>query len=359
MNAMLGLKQRTRLGFARAPTRALAPTRKIGVLLCNLGTPDGTDYGSVRRYLKEFLSDRRVIEWPRPLRWLLLHALVLPLRPRAKGKDYARIWNTQRDESPLKTITRAQADKLQSAFEEGLLGDGADEVIVEWGMRYGNPSLKSALDQLLARGCERVLLVPLYPQYSAASTATASDKLFDALRTYRQQPSIRVAGAYFDEPAYIEEVARSVVTGLSQLDFDPEVILASFHGMPAKTRDLGDPYYEQCLRTTALLRKRLGLSEAQFMASFQSRFGAAPWLQPYTAELVRKLAQRGVKRLVVVTPGFSADCLETIDEIGREVADVFLEAGGESFARIACLNDEDGGMRVIESVVMRELQGWL
>lgn len=359
MNASVNLSTRARVAFSRGPSRTRAPARKIGVILCNLGTPDGTGYWPMRRYLREFLSDRRVIEMPTLLWFFLLHVLILPFRPRAKGKDYALIWNRSRDESPLKTITRAQAEKLQSAITDDVLGHRSAEVMVEWGMRYGNPSLKSALERLLAKGCERVLLVPLYPQYSAASTATASDKLMEAFSSLRNQPTLRVAAPYFDDPDYIEELARSIIDGLAKLDFAPDVILASFHGMPARTRDLGDPYFDHCHRTAELVRQRLGLEKDQFMVSFQSRFGAAKWLTPYTDETVKALAAQGVKRLVVVTPGFSADCLETIDEIGRENAHYFLEAGGESFARIACLNDSDGGMRVIESIVMRELQGWV
>jgi protoporphyrin/coproporphyrin ferrochelatase len=334
-------------------------SHKIGILLSNLGTPDATDFWSIRRYLSEFLSDRRVIEIPRPLWFPILHGLILTTRPARKGKDYERIWNRERDESPLKTITRAQAEKLQVSIAAGLLGTSSAEVMVEWGMRYGNPSLKSAIDRLAQRGCDRLLLVPLYPQYSAASSATACDKVFKALASMRRQPVLRVAAPYYDDPPYIEEVARSVTASLAELDFEPEVILASFHGMPAATRIKGDPYYEQCLRTAELVRLQLGLSPEKFLVTFQSRFGSAEWLKPYTDETVKRLAASGVKRLAVLTPGFSADCLETIEEIGQENADYFHEAGGEKFARIACLNDSEGGMRVIEAIVRRELQGWI
>jgi protoporphyrin/coproporphyrin ferrochelatase len=334
-------------------------SHKIGILLSNLGTPDATDFWSIRRYLSEFLSDRRVIEIPRPLWFPILHGLILTTRPARKGKDYERIWNRERDESPLKTITRAQAEKLQMSIAAGLLGTSSAEVMVEWGMRYGNPSLKSAIDRLAQRGCDRLLLVPLYPQYSAASSATACDKVFKALASMRRQPVLRVAAPYYDDPPYIEEVARSVTASLAELDFEPEVILVSFHGMPAATRIKGDPYYEQCLRTAELVRLQLGLSPEKFLVTFQSRFGSAEWLKPYTDETVKRLAASGVKRLAVLTPGFSADCLETIEEIGQENADYFHEAGGEKFARIACLNDSEGGMRVIEAIVRRELQGWI
>jgi protoporphyrin/coproporphyrin ferrochelatase len=333
-------------------------SHKIGILLSNLGTPDATDFRSMRRYLSEFLSDRRVIETPRLLWFFILNGLILTFRPARKGKDYEKIWNQERDESPLKTITRAQAEKLQASIAAGLYGTSSAEVIVDWGMRYGNPSLESAIGRLTQEGCDRLLLVPLYPQYSAATCATACDKVFEVLASMRRQPVLRVAAPYYDDPPYIEEVARSMTRGLSGLDFDPEVILASFHGMPAATRSKGDPYYEQCQRTGELIRQQLGLSREKLIVTFQSRFGSAEWLKPYTDETVKALAASGVKRLAVLTPGFSADCLETIEEIGEENAGYFQEAGGERFARIACLNDSAGGMRVIEAVVRRELQGW-
>jgi ferrochelatase len=332
---------------------------KIGVLLNNLGTPDATDFWSMRRYLSEFLWDPRVIEIPRPLWFLILNGLILTTRPARKGKDYERIWNQERDESPLKTITRAQAEKLQASLGAGLLGTSPADVLVEWGMRYGNPSLKSAIDRLTQQGCDRLLLVPLYPQYSAATYASASDKVFEALASMRRQPALRVAAPYYDDPQYIEEITHSITRSLGELDFEPEMIVASFHGMPAATVIKGDPYYDQCQRTGELIRQQLGLSSDHFMVTFQSRFGSAEWLKPYTDETVKALAAGGVRRLAVLTPGFSADCLETIEEIGQENADYFHEAGGAKFARIACLNDSESGMRVIEAIVRRELQGWV
>jgi len=336
-----------------------AAPRKIGVLLCNLGTPDATNYWSVRRYLSEFLSDRRVIEIPRLPWFFILNGLVLTTRPGRKGQDYASIWNHELNESPLKTTTRRQAQKLQASIDRGLLSSGSVEVVVEWGMRYGNPSLERAVARLTAQGCDRLLLVPLYPQYSAATSATACDKVFQALTTMRRQPTLRVAEPYYAAPDYIEQVARSVEDRLAALDFEPEVILASFHGVPAAAAANGDPYCEQCLKTGEALRRRLGLSPERFMVTFQSRFGTAEWVKPYTASTVKALAAAGVKRIAVVAPGFSADCLETIEEIGVENAGYFLESGGEAFARIDCLNDSDGGMRVIEAVVRKELQGWI
>jgi ferrochelatase len=353
------LGKQASLAFTRtANVRCVAPG-KIGVLLSNLGTPDGTDYWSMRRYLAEFLSDRRVIEAPRLLWFFILNGLILTTRPGRKGKDYAMIWNHDRDESPLKTISRSQAEKLQRSIRNGVLGETRADVVVEWGMRYGNPSLKAAVERLTARECDRILFVPLYPQYSAATSATACDKIFGILASMRKQPALRVAAPYYDDGAYIDEIARSLADRLESVDFEPEVILASFHGMPLDTLIKGDPYYAQCHRTADLVRLRLGLPRNRLIVTFQSRFGRAEWLKPYTDETIKTLAARGIKRIAVVTPGFSADSLETIEEIGSENAEYFFAAGGESFARIDCLNDSDSGMRVIEAIVRRELSGWI
>ena len=333
--------------------------RKIGVLITNLGTPDATDYWSMRRYLAEFLSDRRVIEAPRLLWWAILNGIILTIRPSRKGKDYDTIWNRELDESPLKTTTRSQAEKLQAAVLQGALGPGGTGIVVDWGMRYGNPSVASALDRLTRQGCDRVLLVPLYPQYAAATTATACDKTFEALMTMRWQPTLRVAPPYADDSDYIDAVAQSIRDGLAALDFEPEVVIASFHGVPKDYLLKGDPYHCQCVKTGRLLREALDMTPDRFMLTFQSRFGRAEWLRPYTDETIKTLAAQGVKRLAVVTPGFSADCLETIEEIGAENAEYFHHGGGERFARIPCLNDSPGGMRVIEAIVRRELMGWL
>jgi protoporphyrin/coproporphyrin ferrochelatase len=327
---------------------------RIGVLLVNLGTPDATDYWSMRRYLKEFLSDRRVIEENRIKWWLILNLIVLTVRPRRKGRDYDKIWNRERDESPLKTITRAQAQKLAAALEPA-----HPEITVDWAMRYGNPSIPSVLANLQAQGCERILLVPLYPQYSAATTATVCDRAFDALKSMRWQPALRVAPPYHDDPAYIEAVASSLAAELAKLPFEPEVIIASFHGVPKDYLLKGDPYHCHCVKTARLLRERLGLSEERLVLTFQWRFGRAEWLQPYTDETVKALAEGGVKRLAVVTPGFVADCLETLEEIAGENAEIFRHAGGENFAAIPCLNDGEAGMRLIRHLVVRELQGWI
>jgi ferrochelatase len=329
------------------------PPRRIGVLLVNLGTPDATDYWSMRRYLSEFLSDRRVIEENPVKWWLVLNLIILSVRPGRKGKDYEKIWNRDKDESYLKTITRAQAEKLGASL-------GADpRLLVDWGMRYGNPSIGSRLDALQKAGCDRILIVPLYPQYAAATTATVADKAFEALTRMRWQPALRVAPAYYDHPTYIEAIAASLEEGLTKLPFNPDTVIASYHGMPEDYLTKGDPYYCQCAATTRLLRARLGRDETQLMMTFQSRFGTAEWLKPYTDATVKALAEKGVKNLAVITPGFAADCLETLEEIAMENADIFKSAGGENFAFIPCLNDSERGMAVIRDVVTRELQGWL
>jgi len=328
------------------------PPRRIGVLLINLGTPDATDYWSMRRYLKEFLSDPRVIEENRLKWWLVLNLIILSVRPGRKGKDYEKIWNRARNESPLMTITRAQAEKLTA-----LMAD--DRLHIDWAMRYGNPSILSRLVAMQAAGCDRILLLPLYPQYAAATTATVCDKAFEALATMRSQPAIRVAPAYYDDPVYIDAIAYSIELSLSRLSFKPDVILASFHGMPEDYVNKGDPYRMQCEETVRLIRERLGLDERRFRITFQSRFGTAEWLKPYTDATVEALAREGVKNLAVVTPGFAADCLETLEEIAMENAGIFKEAGGANFAAIPCLNDSEAGLRVIREVVTRELQGWI
>lgn len=329
----------------------IVPHGKVGVLLVNLGTPDGTDRRSMRRYLEEFLSDRRVIETSRLIWYPVLYGIILNTRPQKKGRDYATIWNRERDESPLRTYTRSQAEKLSAR-----LGGG---VVVDWAMRYGNPSIASRLDALQAAGCERILLYPLYPQYAAATTATVNDKAFAHLLTKRWQPALRTVPPYHDDPVYIDALARSVETHLAALPFEPEVVLASFHGIPKSYFEKGDPYYCHCQKTARLLRERLGWNEDHLRVTFQSRFGPEEWLQPYTDKTVEGLARSGVKSLAVMTPGFVADCLETIEEIGVENADIFRKNGGVNFARISCLNDSDNGMDVIEHVVRRELQGWI
>ena len=334
------------------PAPALQPQR-VGVLLVNLGTPDTSDAKGVRVYLKEFLSDPRVIE-DQGLRWkLILNGIILRIRPGRKARDYQKIWNNERDESPLKTITRAQAEKLAGAIADH------EHVVVDWAMRYGNPSIRSRIDALTAQGCDRLLVVPLYPQYSAATSATVCDEVFRVLADMRAQPTLRVSPPYYDDPDYIEALAVSIKAHLATLPFQPELIVASFHGMPQKYVDKGDPYQAQCVATTESLRKRMGLDATKLILTFQSRFGFDEWLQPYTDKTIEKLAKDGVKRIAVVTPGFSADCLETLEEIAQENAEIFKHNGGEQFSAIPCLNDSDPGMDVIRQLVLRELQGWI
>jgi len=341
------------------PDKSPAQAGRVGVLLVNLGTPDATDYWSMRRYLKEFLSDRRVIELTRWIWWPVLNLIVLTTRPSRSGRNYEAIWNRERDESPLRTYTRAQAEKLDAASKAGAFGKTERPIIVDWAMRYGNPSIASRLDALQAQGCDRILCVPLYPQYAASSSATVADKVFEKLKTMRWQPVVRIAPPWFDEPVYIEALAKSVRETLAGLDFEPQAVVASYHGIPQAYCDKGDPYDRHCEATTLLLRQALGYSAQQMPLVFQSRFGAAKWLEPYLDAMMKALPGKGVKKVAVIAPGFVSDCLETIEEIGVENRDFFLAAGGEKFARIDCLNDSDNGMRVIAHVVRRELQGWI
>lgn len=337
-----------------SPTGASNAGGRIGVLLVNLGTPDGTGYWAVRRYLKEFLSDPRVIEENRLKWWLVLNLIILTVRPGRKGRDYEKIWNKQRNESPLKTITRSQSDQL-----EEMLDKVNKRLRVDWAMRYGQPSIGSRLEALGDQNCERVLLVPLYPQYAAATTATVCDEAFRALAAMRFQPALRVAAPYYNEPVYIDALATSLTAALAELSFKPEVIMASFHGVPEDYVEKGDPYVQHCAETTRLLQQKLKLDEESLIMTFQSRFGKAEWVKPYTDATVKRLAERGVKNLAVITPGFAADCLETLEEIAMENAEIFRHAGGENFAAIPCLNDSPGGMAVIRDIVLRELKGWV
>jgi ferrochelatase len=326
---------------------------RVGVLIVNLGTPEGTDRRSVRRYLAEFLTDRRVIETSRLVWYPVLYGIILNTRPARKGRDYARIWNTERDESPLRTITRAQGEALAARLA------GHPELRVDWAMRYGKPSIAERLSALEAEGCDRILVLPLYPQYAAATTATVNDKVFEHLLAERWQPALRTVPPYYDEPAYIEAVAGSIESHIAGLGWQPEVVLASFHGIPQSYFRKGDPYYCHCAKTVRLLEERLGWDKGRLRMTFQSRFGPEEWLQPYTDGTLRALAGEGVRDVAVVTPGFAADCLETIEEIGVENAEIFRQAGGRNFARIPCLNDSPAGLDVIEAVVRRELRGWV
>jgi protoporphyrin/coproporphyrin ferrochelatase len=323
---------------------------KIGVLLLNLGTPDGTDYRSMRRYLSEFLSDRRVIE-ASPLIWQpILQCIVLSTRPQKSGENYKRIWDQQENDSPLRVITRRQVRNLQGRIPEA---------VVEYGMRYGNPSTEAGIKTLLDAGCQKILLAPLYPQYSATTTATANDKAFDALRKVRWQPAVRTLPAYFDTPEYIAALATSIQDGVAKLDFTPDLILTSYHGMPVQYLKSGDPYHCQCLKTTRLVREYLGWPEEKLRVTFQSRFGPTEWLQPYTDETLMALPGQGIKRVAVASPAFSVDCIETLEELAITGREQFEHAGGERYAYIPCLNDSDIGMDMLETVIRRELAGWI
>ncbi len=341
-----------RFSASPASSEAAAGNGRVGVLLINLGTPDGTSYWPMRRYLKEFLSDRRVIETNRVLWWFILNCIVLVKRPFTSGAKYRAIWNTERDESPLRTITRSQAEKVARAL-------GPKGIAVDWAMRYGNPSIASRIEALIEEGCDRLLVFPLYPQYAAATTATANDKVFDVLKTLRDQPALRTVPPYPEDPVYIAALAHSIKAHLAALDFEPEAILASFHGMPQDYVEKGDPYQEQCVATVEALRAALGPLGAKIKLTFQSRFGRAEWIKPYTDQTVEALARSGVKRIAIVTPGFAADCIETLEEIAEENKEIFHAHGGEKFSYIPCLNDSAGGIKLLVHLIEQELEGWV
>ncbi|MCP9221300.1 ferrochelatase [Erythrobacter sp. LQ02-29] len=321
----------------------------IGVLLVNLGTPDDPSPAAVKRYLAEFLSDRRVVEIPQIVWQPILRGIILNTRPKKSAHAYGQVWSP--DGSPLAAITRAQAEKLQRA-----LGDG---VRVDWAMRYGNPSIPQRLEAMRAAGCERILFAPLYPHYSGATTATAVDKAGDALRAMRWQPSLRTLPPYHDHPAFLDALEADIARQLDALDFEPEVLLLSYHGMPVRTLELGDPYHCHCRKTSRLLSERLKRSGLRIETSFQSRFGRAQWLEPATDAELMRFAREGVRRIAVAAPGFSADCLETLEELAIQGRDQFRDAGGEQFAALSCLNASDAGMDMIETLMRQELSGWI
>ena len=324
---------------------------KVGVLLLNLGTPDATDYWSMRRYLSEFLSDRRVIEI-NPLLWQpILQGIILSVRPQKSGANYERIWDKEAGDSPLRVIAKRQRDKLQARL--------GDKAVVAIGMRYGNPSTEAGIKELQDAGCTRILLAPLYPQYSATTVGTANDKAFDVLKTLRWQPAIRTLPPYFETDIYVESLARSIADGVAALDFEPDVVITSYHGMPVEYLTNGDPYHCQCFKTTRLVREHLGWSKERIMVTFQSRFGPSKWLQPYTDETLMALPKQGKKKVAICAPAFSVDCIETLEEIAITGHEQFEEAGGERYAYIPCLNDTDPGMDMLESVVRNELLGWI
>jgi len=326
-------------------------TGGIGVLLVNLGTPAAPTAAAVRRYLAEFLSDRRVVEIPALLWQPILRGIILNTRPAKSAHAYSQVWGL--DGSPLAAITRAQAEGLQARLGAG--------VQVGWAMRYGSPSIPAELERLKAQGCDRILVAPLYPQYCAATTATAIDRLGDALKTMRWQPAIRTLPPYYDDPVHIRALAEDVSRQLSALVFRPEVLLLSFHGMPERTLHLGDPYHCQCRKTARLLAEalRAGWADVRVETTFQSRFGRAKWLEPATDAVLAAEAAKGTKRLAIAAPGFSADCLETREELAIRGQEQFIEAGGADFAALECLNAGEAGMAMLEALVRRELAGWL
>ncbi|MFV0473902.1 MAG: ferrochelatase [Pikeienuella sp.] len=327
---------------------------RTGVLLVNLGTPDGTDYWSMRRYLAEFLSDARVIEEPR-WRWLpILHLFVLTTRPRRSGRNYASIWNRERNESPLRTITRAQTEKLAAR----LTAAHGDRLVVDFCMRYGAPSTGAKIQELSDLGCDRIVFFPLYPQYSATTIGTACDAAFRQLLKMRRQPAIRTVAAYYRHPLFIGALAGSVERACAAMDRRPDALVASYHGLPRDYVEQGDPYDRHCEETTRLLRERLGWPEAEVTTCFQSRFGPKEWLRPYAVEHVADLARAGKRHLAVIAPAFSADCVETLEEINEEIRHAFLDAGGERFDYIPCLNDDEAHIDMMEDILKAELTGW-
>lgn len=328
-------------------------TGRIGVLIVNLGTPEATSYWPMRRYLKEFLSDPRVVETNRLLWWLILNGIILTTRPKRSGHAYEKIWNRKLDESPLKTITRAQAEKL--AAELGRDGP----ILLDWGMRYGSPPVGERLEALKEQGCERILVFPLYPQYSAATTATVADKVFETMAKLRWQPALRFVPPYYREPVHIDALAHSIDAHLATLDWTPDVILASYHGLPESYVAAGDPYYRHCQETTRLLRAKLGLSETKLRLVFQSRFGRAEWIKPYAQDTVASLPGQGVRHLVMVMPGFAADCVETLEEVAIGLSETFRENGGINFSAVPCLNDSAASITMMALLIRQELAGWL
>ena len=342
--------------LAHAPTDH-PPIRpaKIGLLIANLGTPDATDYWSMRRYLNQFLSDKRVIEWPSYIWQPILQLIVLSRRPFSSGEAYRGIWNKETNESPLLTITKAQTAALAQEMERR----HGDEVVVDFCMRYGNPSTKSVIEKMKDQGCERIVFFPLYPQYAAATTATANDEAFRTLMEMRWQPAVRTVPAYHDHPLYIEALAASVERHMADRATQPDVVVASYHGLPQSYFAKGDPYHCHCQKTSRLLTDRLGWDKERLVTTFQSRFGPEEWLQPYTVEEVARLAEAGKKDIAVMAPGFSSDCVETLEEINEEIKEAFEEAGGETFTYIPCLNEDEAHIQMMAAIAEREMAGWL
>jgi len=330
-------------------------TGKIGVLIANLGTPDATDYWSMRRYLNEFLSDQRVIDYPRWKWQPLLQLIILSKRPFSSGKAYASIWNKDRNESPLMTITRAQKDALASTLNQVY----GDRVIVDFCMRYGNPSTGAKVKNLIAQGCQKILFFPLYPHYAGATSATANDQFFKVLARETWQPTARVVDPYFENTKYIRALSESIRVAYQDTTTKPDVLVASYHGMPKRYLTQGDPYYCQCIKTTRLLRDQLGWNDDQIVSAFQSKFGPEEWVGPATIDEVARLAKSGKKNIAVIAPAFSSDCIETLEEIREEIRDSFIHAGGDSFTYIPCLNADQSHIDMMADIVRENLIGWI
>ena len=328
---------------------------KVGVIISNLGTPDATDYWSMRRYLNEFLSDRRVIDYA-PWKWQpLLQLIILTKRPFSSGEAYRGIWNNERDESPLLTITRDQCDALKASLKNVY----GDKVEVDFAMRYGNPSTKSVIQNLKEKGCDRIVFFPLYPQYSAPTTATANDQAFRTLMEMKWQPSFRTVPAYYNHPLYIKSLAASVQEAYANLEIEPDILVTSYHGVPIRYLKEGDPYHCQCQVTSRLLQAELGWSDEKIQVTFQSQFGPEDWLQPFTVDDVARLAREGKKNIAIMAPAFSSDCVETLEEINEEIKESFEEAGGDTFIYIPCLNDRHDHIEMMADIIKNEAAGWL
>jgi len=331
------------------------PQEKVGILIANLGTPDATDYWSMRRYLGEFLSDRRVIDYSPWLWQPLLQLIILTSRPFRSGAAYKTIWNNEANESPLATITKQQTAKITDAMNKRY----GDQVVVDYCMRYGNPSTPAKVQEMVDAGCHKILFFPLYPHYAGATSATANDQFFRALMQQKWQPTARVVDPYFEHPKYIEALAQSVERAYTDLDEEPDVLVCSYHGLPKRYLLEGDPYHCQCAKTTRLLKERLGWGDSEIVTTFQSKFGPEEWLKPYTVEEVARLAEDGKKKIAVIAPAFSADCIETLEEINEEIRESFEEAGGAQFTYIPCLNDDDAHIEALTEVIEANLGGWL
>lgn len=328
---------------------------KVGVLLANLGTPDGTDYWSMRRYLGEFLSDKRVVDYSAWVWQPLLQLVILTKRPFTSGAAYKTIWNEEANESPLLTITKDQTAAMKTRLED-IYGT---DVVVDYCMRYGNPSTESKVKAMIEQGCQKILFFPLYPHYAGPTSATANDQFFRVLMKEKWQPIARIVEPYYEDPAYIDALAQSIETAYAQADKRPDLLVCSYHGVPQRYLKEGDPYHCQCQKTTRLLKERLGWDDTQIITTFQSKFGPEEWLQPYTVEEVARLAEKGKTNIAVCAPAFSADCIETLEEINEEIKESFEEAGGEHFTYIPCLNADEAHMDALAGIVQRNLRGWL